>query len=55
MRTSAIVVVKTTKLFEIYGVSARKRWVESVRIFCRQGGGVNVSRFYADVFYGRLL
>jgi len=29
--------------------------VKAVRTFFRQGGGVNFSRFCADVFYGRSL
>jgi len=32
-----------------------RSWVEPVRIFCEQRGGVNFSRFCADVFYGRSL
>jgi len=54
MRTSALFDAKNTGFFEIYGVSARIRseGVESVRIICGQGGGVNFSRFCADVLYG---
>jgi len=44
-------------IFPNYGVSARTRRVEPVRTFCRQKGrgGVNFSRFYAVIFYERLL
>jgi len=42
---------KKLRIFEIYGVSARTRGLNQ----CRQGVGVNFSRFGADVFYGRPL
>jgi len=46
------------RFFEIYGVSARIRWVgakvtRSHRHFSNKGGGVNFLRFCADVFYER--
>jgi len=53
MRTSALFGAKNFGFFEIYGVSARARGVEPVRTFFGHGEGVNFSRFYADVFYGR--
>jgi len=37
MRTSALLGSKNFGFFEIYGVSARTRRVEPVRIFCEQG------------------
>jgi len=46
MRTSARFGEKHIGFFEIYGVSARTRGVESVR------EGVNFSPFCADDFYG---
>jgi len=56
MRTFALFGAKNIKFFEIYSVSARQRGegVEPVRTFYGQGGsGVNFSRFFADVLYGR--
>jgi len=51
MRTCALIGAKNFGIFEIYGVSARTReeGVEAVRT--RGVGGVNFSRFCADVFY----
>jgi len=46
---------KNFGFFEIYGVFARTRGVEPVQTFCGQGGGVDFSRFCADVFYGQPL
>jgi len=56
MRTSAHFGAKNLEFFEMYGVSALTRgWrVKPVQIFFGQGG-VNFSRFCADVFYGRPL
>jgi len=53
MRTSALFGEKNFGYFEIYGVSARTRGigVEPVRTFCEQGGGVNFSRFCANVLW----
>jgi len=45
-RTYVLLGVKDLRFFEIYGVSARTRGVESVQT---SGGG----QFCADVFYGR--
>jgi len=59
MRTSALFGAKNFGFFEIHGLSerTRRREVEPVRTFCRQGWGwrVNFLRFCADVFYGRPL
>jgi len=42
--------------FEIYGVSARTRELSQCGHFSNKvGGGVNFSRFCADIFYGRPL
>jgi len=57
MRTSAIFGAKNVGFFEIYGVSARKREKKSkisADILWTRGG-VNFSRFCADVLYGRPL
>jgi len=51
MRTSAFFGKKSFEFFEIYGVSARTRWVEPVRTFFGQGGG---GRFFT-ILCGRLL
>jgi len=50
MRTFALFVAKTFRIFNIYGVSARIKGegVETVRTRGR-------SEFFADVFYGRSL
>jgi len=55
MWTSALFNAKNIGFFEIYGMSARAREVEPVQTFFGQGGGVNFSRFCADVLYGRPL
>jgi len=55
MRTFALFECKNLGFFEVYDVSARTREVELVRTFCGMEKGVNFLRFYADVFYGRLL
>jgi len=58
MRTSALFGAINLGFFEIYDVSAQTRGegVKPVRSFFGQGGGgVNFSRFCADVFYGRSL
>jgi len=52
MRKSALYGVKNFGYFKIYGVSTRTREFEPVWTFCRQEGGVNFSKFIADVFYG---
>jgi len=54
MRTSALLGAKISGFFEVYGVSARTRRIEPVRTFYGQGG-VKLSRFCADVLYGRPL
>jgi len=45
---------KNFKIFEIYNVSARTRRVVQCGHFSEKEG-VNFLRFFADVFYGRLL
>jgi len=57
MQTSALFGAKSFKFFEIYGVSAqpRERAVKQCRHFADKGKGVNFSRFFADVVYGRPL
>jgi len=56
MWTSALFGAKSIRFFEFYGVSARTKGVEPERTFFGQGRrGVNLSRFCADVFYGRPL
>jgi len=58
MRTFAFFGAKYYGFFEIYNVSARTRGggrVEPVRTFFGQRGGINFSRFCANVFYGRPL
>jgi len=54
----ALFVQKNIGYFEIYGVFTRTGGVngfEPVKTVCRQGKGVNFSRFCADVFYEQLL
>jgi len=47
---------KNSAFFEIYGVSARTRGLNQCGYFGdKEGGGVNFSRFCADVFYGQHL
>jgi len=53
MRTSAIFGAKTSRFFEIYGVSARTR--EGGWASVDKGGGDHFSQICADVLYGRLL
>jgi len=43
--------VQKNSNFSKFMVSARTRGKGSARTFFEQGGGVNFSRFYADVFY----
>jgi len=51
MRTSVFFGAKNFGIFEIYGVSARTREVQPVRIFCGQGG--RGGQFFA-ILCGRL-
>jgi len=53
MRTSTLFSVKNFGFFEIYGVTARKRGVEPLQTFIREGEiGVIFSLFCGDVFDG---
>jgi len=57
MRTSALFGAKYYGFIEVYGVFAQTRGVggwTSADIL-RTRGGINISRFCADIFYGRPL
>jgi len=58
MLTFALFGAKNFGFFEIYIVSARTRGegdLSQCGHFAKKGGGVNFSRFCADVLYGRPL
>jgi len=59
MQTSALFGAKNIGFFEIYGESAQRKGVgggrASAYVLRKRVGGINFSRFSADVFYGRPL